>query len=227
VGPAGEFHARPVPDPAVAAVWVHRVDAPAVVLGSSQPDTVVDRAAAARLGLEVARRRSGGGLVLVHPDHSRWVDVIVPRDHVRWADDVGAATHWLGRAWVEAVAAAWAGPAPAPVAHHRGPMVRNRWSALVCFAGLGPGEVTAGGAKVVGISQRRTRHWARFQCLVVDDPGTAWLAAVVSPAALPGPREELTSLGARHPVDLDVALERFVGAVTAGSGDGGVRAADK
>jgi lipoate-protein ligase A len=43
-------------------------------------------------------------------------------------------------------------------------MVRTAWSSLVCFSGLGPGEVHAGGRKVVGISQRRTRGWARFQC---------------------------------------------------------------
>ncbi|HEX6785774.1 MAG TPA: hypothetical protein VF076_01140, partial [Acidimicrobiales bacterium] len=42
--------------------------------------------------------------------------------------------------------------------------VRTPWSPLVCFSGLGPGEVHAGGRKVVGISQRRTRGWARFQC---------------------------------------------------------------
>jgi lipoate-protein ligase A len=45
-------------------------------------------------------------------------------------------------------------------------MVRTRWSPLVCFAGLGPGEVSAGGRKLVGISQRRTRAAARFQCAV-------------------------------------------------------------
>jgi hypothetical protein len=49
-------------------------------------------------------------------------------------------------------------------------MVRNRWSSLVCFAGLGAGEVvSADGQKVVGISQRRTRHGALFQCGCVLD----------------------------------------------------------
>jgi lipoate-protein ligase A len=38
------------------------------------------------------------------------------------------------------------------------------WSASVCFAGLGPGEVTVDGRKVVGLSQRRTREAALFQC---------------------------------------------------------------
>ncbi len=37
-------------------------------------------------------------------------------------------------------------------------------AAMVCFAGLGSGEVTIGGAKAVGLSQRRTRTGARFQC---------------------------------------------------------------
>ena len=37
---------------------------------------------------------------------------------------------------------------------------------VVCFAGTGPGEVLVAGRKVVGISQRRTRAGARFQCSV-------------------------------------------------------------
>src|SRR5690606_24455396 len=50
---------------------------------------------------------------------------------------------------------------------HGGGMVENRWSRLVCFAGLAPGEVTVEGRKVVGVSQRRTRTSARFQCAVL------------------------------------------------------------
>ena len=42
----------------------------------------------------------------------------------------------------------------------------NALSPVVCFAGLAAGEVTVGGAKVVGISQRRTRAGGRFQCSV-------------------------------------------------------------
>ena len=40
------------------------------------------------------------------------------------------------------------------------------WSALVCFAGLGPGEVTLDGQKLVGLSQRRTRDGVRIQGLL-------------------------------------------------------------
>jgi lipoate-protein ligase A len=34
----------------------------------------------------------------------------------------------------------------------------------VCFAGVGPGEVLTGDRKLVGLSQRRTRHGIRIQC---------------------------------------------------------------
>ena len=43
-------------------------------------------------------------------------------------------------------------------------MRRTAWSDRVCFAGLGPGEVTVEGRKVVGLSQRRTREAVLFQC---------------------------------------------------------------
>ena len=50
---------------------------------------------------------------------------------------------------------------------HRGALIKTAWSSLICFAGRGPGEVfTQDGRKVVGISQRRTREWARFQCAI-------------------------------------------------------------
>ncbi|MEY2402867.1 MAG: lipoate---protein ligase [Acidimicrobiaceae bacterium] len=116
-------------------------------------------------GIDVVRRRSGGGAVYVEPDGTLWVDVVVPRGDERWDDDVGRAAFWLGEAWAAAVGDS--------AVVHRGPMVRNEWSDLVCFAGLGPGEVTIDGRKVVGISQRRTRELARFQCVAYErwDPG--------------------------------------------------------
>lgn len=158
-GPVARLHGRAVPDPAVAAVWCLRVSRPAMVLGSSQPDTV-DRGAAAARGADVVRRRSGGGAVWLAPGEVLWVDVIVPAGHRLWDDDVGRAFGWVGRAWAEALG----GCGVRDVAVHAGPMVRTAHSPLVCFAGVGPGEVCVGGAKVVGISQRRTRAAARFQC---------------------------------------------------------------
>lgn len=147
---------------------VFEVDRPALVLGSTQPEAVVDAARAAATGIDVVRRPTGGGAVLVRPGELLWVDVWVPAGDRLWEDDVGRSSHWLGQAWVDALSGAGFDGA-----WHDGPLVRSRWSDLVCFAGLGPGEVTVGGRKVVGISQRRTREGARFQCaaLLEWDPG--------------------------------------------------------
>jgi lipoate---protein ligase len=179
-GSAAEFHARTVEEPARRAVWWSSVDRPALVLGSAQRPEVADAAALAAAGVELVRRRSGGGAVLLVPGEVVWADVIVPAGDLLWDDDVGRATHWLGDAWAQAVAAC--GLTGTDV--HRGPMVRTPWSSLVCFSGLGPGEVRLSERKVVGISQRRTRHWARFQCAayVRWDP-----AALVALLAEPRP----------------------------------------
>lgn len=158
-GPARLLVDRPWPDPAVRAVWVVEVTDPAVVLGSTQsPDAVVP-------GQPALRRRSGGGAVLVEPGGLVWVDVLVPAGDPLWATDVGEAFAWLGRTWAEALGDV--GVREAQV--HDGPLVTTPWSRLVCFAGLGPGEVTVGGAKVVGLCQRRTRAGALFQCAALLD----------------------------------------------------------
>jgi lipoate-protein ligase A len=151
-GTATEFHARPIPTERT--VWIFEVERPALVLGSRQP--LIEAA-----GVEVVRRRSGGGAVYLQPGGALWVDVVVPRDDELWDDDVGRATYWLGQAWAEAIGSG--------ARVHRSAMVRTAWSDLVCFAGLGPGEVTIAGEKVVGISQRRTRDAARFQCVAYEE----------------------------------------------------------
>lgn len=158
-GSAADFHGRDVEPGSGRQVWVQHVDRPALVLGSTQPDDLVDRDAAARAGVEVVRRRSGGGAVLVEPGGTVWVDVVVPPGDPLWDDDVGRAAHWVGEAWAAALARC--GVAGAAV--HTGGLVTTPWSRQVCFAGMGPGEVTVGGRKVVGVAQRRTRHGARFQ----------------------------------------------------------------
>jgi len=194
----GAFHARPLPGPAARAVWVCDPDRPALVLGSAQRDDLVDPAACQRAGVEVVRRHSGGGAVLVVPGDLLWVDVVLPAGDPLWVADVGRAFLWLGEAWQRALASLDVGALV-----HRGPMVRSTSSDLVCFAGLGPGELTVAGpghgapAKVVGISQRRTRHAVRFQSaallrwaparlvelLALDGPDRGALLDDVSPRA--------------------------------------------
>ena len=161
VGDANEFHQRATPTTPVAAVWWFQVRGAALALGSAQPIEHVDQQACARNAVEVVRRRSGGGAVLIEPDNTIWVDVLLPRTHELWCDDVGRSAWWLGKVWVKALAAV----GEVSLSVHRGPMTHTKWSRHVCFAGVGGGEVVnAAGAKVVGISQRRTRGGARFQC---------------------------------------------------------------
>ena len=159
-GTAGELHARALDDVG-RLVELLEVTGPAIVLGSRQARDEVDVAATGERGIEVVRRRSGGGGVLLLPGAQAWIDVTIGRDDPLWHDDVAVAFEWLGASW----AAAMAGFGLTPVVH-TGRLVDTAWSPRVCFAGLGPGEVTVGGRKLVGISQRRTRAGARFQCVV-------------------------------------------------------------
>lgn len=177
-GSAAEFHARAVPSPAERTVWVHEVISPALVLGSAQPDHDVDAVAAQAAGVEVVRRRSGGGAVLLVPGEAVWVDVIVPAGDRWWEADVGRSFAWLGEVWAEALGAL----GMTGLAVHHGPPRRTAWSDRICFAGVGSGEVTAaGGAKVVGLSQRRTRVAARFQSAVLGRFDIDVYAALLAP----------------------------------------------
>ena len=162
-GSAADFHAQAIPDAPTRQVWVFEVDRPAIALGSAQPAAHLNEAACARLGVEVVRRRSGGGAVLLIPDEIVWIDVLLPASDPQWHDDISRAGWWLAEAWAATCAGLMNGAA---VEVHRAGMVTTKWSSHVCFAGLGPGEVTTGGEKLVGVSQRRTRTTARFQTAV-------------------------------------------------------------
>lgn len=208
-GPAGNHVA--LPEPAGRTLRRLQVDRPALILGSSQPVEHVDQAAAARAGVEIARRRSGGGAVLVGPGLALWWDVFVPAGDPLSDPDVGRAFYWLGQVWAETLrdlghAASW----------HDGPMRHSRWSRQVCFAGVGPGEVLVDGRKVVGMSQRRTRAGALFQCCVMLDWEPSALLDVLAfePAersqAAADLRDVATGIGPSREEDLRAA---FLGAL--------------
>ena len=133
--------------------------------------------------------------MLVRPDEPLWVDVLLPADDPLWEADVGRSFHWLGQVWVNAlhalgIEASW----------HHGPMISTPWCRQVCFAGIGPGEVTVDGRKVVGLAQRRTRAGALFQCaallrwdpaemvrlLDLDADAAAELAKLAAPVTVEG-----------------------------------------
>lgn len=191
-GPAAELHALDLPDDGRRHVWILEATAPAIVLGSAQRDDVVDLDTARAAGVDVVRRRSGGGAVWVAPGDPHWIDVVVPRGDPLWDDDVGRAFLPLGRAWQRALGSLGIDGTEV----HGGGLVCRPGGALACFATIGPGEVLLGERKVVGISQRRTRAGARFQCAVPVRWDPAPLAALLAdPAAGAGLAEVGTGIG--------------------------------
>jgi lipoate---protein ligase len=159
-GDVGTFHARDLPSDERVATFFQS-GSPTLVLGSSQRHESVNIEAAARQGIDVARRRSGGGGVLLMPGEFVWLDLEIPAADELWSDDVGRSMWWVGEVWRAALVDF------EPLATvHQGHLHRTRWSSDVCFAGTGPGEVLVDDAKLVGISQRRTRLAARFQTMV-------------------------------------------------------------
>lgn len=163
---ASEQHGRDLP--AERSVWNVDVVAPAIVLGSRQTEAELNLDACANEHVEIVRRRSGGGMVFLSPGKQMWLDVVIPKDDRLWIDDVGRAAWWLGDVWLAAIESlSTAGKIHAYV--HRQDLVRGNYGDRVCFSGAGPGEVmtldnAGNSAKIVGISQRRTRDLARFQC---------------------------------------------------------------
>lgn len=206
VGSAADLHQLVPATPSRREVWHLTVTRPALVLGSTQSAGDVDQDAADRLGIEVARRRSGGGAVLLLADEALWVDVIIPRGDPRWDDDVNRSFQWLGHVWRDVVDQVGGAPVgtgrvgvegePGVVAVHDGGLIRGASGAAVCFAGLGPGEVTVDGVKLVGLAQRRTRDFARFQCTVHLRWRPEVYRALLAPAlgAMPPDQHELGGL---------------------------------
>jgi lipoate-protein ligase A len=198
-----KFHEREIPDAPMPQVWWNRLTEPALVLGSTQRDeSIVDAAACERAGVDVIRRRSGGGAVLLIPGEVVWFDVIVPGGAVAGlGDDVHAPMLWLGAHLSSVLAPLIAGDTTVKGAG----MVTTPWSSLICFDGFGPGEVLVDGNKLVGISQRRTRAASRLQCCWyrTHDPRrlVELLAIAVRPAV-----EDLARVATVDVIDVQAVL---------------------
>lgn len=207
-GRAGELHGLELPTRRC--VWVLEAARPAVVLGSTQDAAILDADAVRSAGFEVARRRSGGGLVLVGPRECTWVDVSLPAGDPLWHDDVGRSFGFVGRAWQQALDRRGVASTV-----HEPPLDRTPWSALVCMAGRGPGEVSVDGRKVIGMSQRRERTGARFQCALLR----RWQPEVVASLLAtpdPAPRSQLAAAAAPLDVDHEDLVEGFAAALDTG-----------
>ena len=154
-GAPSELHEDRWPVAGVVTVRLCSFTDPALVIGSTQSKSIVGVVD----GIEVVQRRSGGGAVLLIPGDSVWIDVYVPSTDRRWRANISRSFGVVGSAWVLALDAAG-------LTVHDGGLDVDQLGRLVCFAGVGPGEVLDGSRKLVGIAQRRTRWGSRFQCLV-------------------------------------------------------------
>lgn len=175
-------------------VWICEPTDAAIVLGSRQTPDLVDGDACRGAGLAVVRRRSGGGVVLLRPDAVVWIDVVLP--HGVAPDDVRGSMVWIGERWGEVLGALGHGP----LTVHDGGMVCTPWSDLVCFAGVGPGEVLVDGRKFLGLSQRRNRHGLRIQGTLYRRPVTGEI-----PSLLAAPMPDLGLVEPHWDPSLDAA----------------------
>ena len=178
--------------------WGDDEERGALVLGSSQSEELVNAEALRRRGLELMKRQSGGGAVLVVPEALVWIDVFIPRDDPLWEDDVSKSALWLGKVWQATLL-----EFGIATEVHQGPYQPGKWGKLICFAGRAAGEVFVDDKKTVGISQRRTRQGARFQTALARQ----WNIADLSPLLNlpPDDRSRLETETAAHPLPLSVS----------------------
>jgi lipoate-protein ligase A len=149
---SGIFEAAP--QPAAWHLWHYR--SPAVVLGCSQRPDAGQEGRAARLGLPLLQRRSGGGAVLEGP----WMlglSVFLPTDHPHHLPSLARSYRWLAQLIersleihnVEAYAL------PPELVPKKQPDDPLSWA---CFANFSAWELAdAQGRKLVGLAQIRKR----------------------------------------------------------------------
>lgn len=216
VGTAGELHHADLigqsgidAGVAAAVVWCD-YSVPALVLGSRQSDSIASTEALAARGVELVTRRSGGGAVLMVPGELLWID-LVGRPGV-FADDVRRSMVEAGWLWADALSSTGLIAPGAQVEVYDGPLRTGDWGELVCFAGVGAGEVLLGGRKLVGLSQRRTRTGLRISGAVHHRSLIAATVSVLSPPLPDGELPEVATIPEVAPqvlVDaLSDALER-------------------
>lgn len=159
-GLASEIHASPMLYVDERTARFVEVTRSALVLGSSQNPSQVSKAPLERFNAELVIRKSGGGAVFLSPMGQLWVDIAIPKTDPLFHGDVGKSFMVIGEIFMEALSSLGGHD----LEMHAGRLVGGQLARTICFAGLGPGEITFEGAKVVGMSQRRTTQGAVFQC---------------------------------------------------------------
>lgn len=150
------MHSRPMSVDGIRRISILSFPSPTLVLGSTSaglPKSMADK------NFDVVRRASGGGKVWLDPIESRWIDVTIPSTDPLWESDLRKSFLWLGHRLKKA----FNSQSIFPLVHEE-PLDLGgdpEW----CFSKVGAGELSFQGKKILGISQRRSRLAARFQCV--------------------------------------------------------------
>jgi hypothetical protein len=179
-----------------AVLGVRGVVATTVVIGSRQPVSDLDDGIVSRAGVPVRRRRGGGGAVLLAPQDC-WIELWLPAGGSSFRDDVRATACLVGECWQSVL-----GSFGIHAEIHRSAVLRADEGSVACFAGLGPGELTVQGRKLLGLSQWRSREGALVSSVIPSR----------SPASL---RPYLAQTAPRVPaLDLATSLDEVLEGVT-------------
>ena len=162
VGLASDVHAQPMLYVSERTARIVDVTRSALVLGSRQRVGSVDAGALDALNAELVVRRSGGGAVFLYPGGQMWADLALPKSDPLFDDDIRKSALTVGEVFLRLFSSLGC----EELEMHTGGLTGGDVGQTICFGGLGPGELTLEGAKVVGISQRRTAQGVVFQCTV-------------------------------------------------------------
>lgn len=178
---AVEHHRQPYPT-GRREVFVVSTTRPAIVLGSSQLKGLATKDLITQDlpdGTDVVVRKSGGGLVYLHPNHFVWIDVCIPADDPLFLEDISKSARWLGDVWCEVfsslgiLAEVYNGTYIRGVSsgfkNSKSKLANPKNELEICFLSRASGEVITKNQpasldkKLVGISQRRTKRGVWFQ----------------------------------------------------------------
>jgi lipoate-protein ligase A len=180
VAPAALFDVEGLRGRSAPTLGVPALSVARVVLGSTQAIGDVDVVAIGRDGLEVRRRRGGGGAVLLRPGDC-WVELWLPTAPATVArHDVRADAYRVGTWWQRALSAFGVA-----ADLHRGAVRSPAEGAVACFAGLGPGELSVAGRKLLGLSQWRAREGTLVSSVLAVRPPALLAAYLAEPSAVP------------------------------------------
>ena len=208
--PASLFDVEPLRRLAHSTLGVLRCAEAVVVIGSRQSGRDLDEGALDRDGIGIRRRHGGGGAVLLRTA-DRWVELWLRAATGTHVLDVRSSAYLVGEWWRAAL-----GEHEVDAQVHRGAVLGASQGAVACFAGLGPGELTVRGHKVLGISQWRVREGVLVSSvLAVEPPGD--LERYLSPeaATVPRLRSARSILEAAPELAIDAVLATFVELVLA------------